>query len=340
MERSTQRVLVTGGAGFIGSELVRQLRSRVGEVVIVDNLVNGRRANVEDVLDERVRLVVADIRDRERMQELMRGVDMVFHLACLGVRHSIYAPQENHEVNATATLQLLDAARAAGVERFVYVSSSEVYGTAKQVPMTEDHPTCPHTVYGASKLAGDCYTRAFHQTYRYPVVIVRPFNAYGPRCHHEGDSGEVIPKFLLRCLAGRPMIIFGDGQQTRDFSYVSDTAAGIIAAGFAEKTLGQTINLGSNREASINDLAAEVAQAVGCPGAPVEHDAPRPGDVRRLYADASRARELLGFEPCVSLREGLGRLKEWYLQSGRPPEELLEEERVRNWEVESGSGNV
>jgi UDP-glucose 4-epimerase len=213
------RILITGGAGFIGSELIRQLAARGDRVVAVDNLVNGRRENLEGLIPDRVELVVADIRDRDWMAELMRGVDLVFHLACLGVRHSIHAPDENHEVNATATLGLLEAARAAGAGRFIYVSSSEVYGTARRVPMTEDHPTFPMTVYGASKLAGECYTRAFYETYGYPTVVVRPFNAFGPRCHHEGDCGEVIPRFLLRCLAGRPMIVFGDGTQTRAISH-------------------------------------------------------------------------------------------------------------------------
>ena len=224
-------VLVTGGAGFIGSELVRQLASRGERVVAVDNLVNGKRENVEPVLSEGVRLLVADIRDLEALKPHLPEVRIVYHLACLGVRHSVHSPQENHEVNGTATLRLLGACREAGVDKFVYVSSSEVYGTAKWAPMTEDHPAFPCTVYGASKLAGECYARAYHRTYGYPTVVVRPFNTYGPRSHHEGDSGEVIPKFLLRTLVGRPMVVFGDGTQTRDFTFVSDTAAGIILAG-------------------------------------------------------------------------------------------------------------
>ena len=326
------RYLVTGGAGFIGSELTRQLAAQDTHVTIVDNLVNGKRENVQDVLSDRVELVVADVRDDRRMAELMGGVDVVFHLACLGVRHSIHSPHENHEVNATATLRLLSAARAAGVNRFVYVSSSEVYGTARWVPMDEDHPTSPMTVYGAGKLAGECYTRAFFRTYRYPTVVLRPFNTYGPRCHHEGDCGEVIPRFMLRCLADQPMVVFGDGTQTRDFTYVSDIARGIILAGRVEEAVGQTINLGSGDEITVNQLAHEVADVVGRPDAIILHDDPRPGDVLRLYADTSLAEQMLGFEPRVPMCEGLTRLKDWYLAQPYAPAELLEREILYNWQ--------
>ena len=161
--------------------------------------------------------------------------------------------------------------------------------------------------------------------------MVRPFNSYGPRCHHEGDSGEVIPKFLLRCMAGKPMMVFGDGTQTRDFTFVSDTARGILLAGFSDEAVGRTVNLGQGSEISINELAAEVAAVVGCPNGTVEHVEQRPGDVLRLYADAGRARELLGFSPQVSLREGLARLKAWYEGLGQTPEVLLKNEVVQNW---------
>jgi UDP-glucose 4-epimerase len=331
MARMTRRVLVTGGAGFIGSELVRQLVCEPVEVVVVDNLVNGRRENLEGVLGDQVRLVIGDVRDTDLMKRLVAGVDIVFHLACLGVRHSIHAPEENHEVNATATLRLLTTAKSAGVGRFVYVSSSEVYGTALWAPMTEQHPTIPMTVYGASKLAGECYTRAFHRTYGYPVVIVRPFNAYGPRSHHEGDSGEVIPKFLLRCMSGLPLIVFGDGSQTRDLSYVSDTARGILLAGFSDESVGETLNIGSGSELSIKELALQVMHTVGRADGGIVHDDPRPGDVLRLFSDTAKARRLLAFEPQVPLREGLNRLREWYLSLEQPPETLLKQEIVHNW---------
>ena len=327
--------MVTGGAGFIGSELVRQLAEDTSKILIVDNLTNGKRENLEDVLGERVELHVEDIRDVARIDTLMGDVDLVYHLACLGVRHSIHAPHENHDVNATATLGLLDLAKKHGVERFVYVSSSEVYGTARWTPMTEEHPTFPMTVYGAGKLAGECYARAYRHTYDYPAVVVRPFNSFGPRCHHEGDSGEVIPKFMLRCLAGKPMMIFGDGSQTRDFTFVEDTARGILLAGFSEDAVGQTINLGQGKEISITDLAGEVSTVVGRSEADVVHMDARPGDVMRLYADSTRADSLLGFSPEVSLAEGLERLMNWYTDSGRSPEEMLRDEVVQNWELES-----
>lgn len=326
------RSLVTGGAGFIGSELVRQLAAHSTKTAVVDNLRNGKRENLDGLPRERVELVVTDIRDSERMASLMRGVDVVFHLACLGVRHSIHSPAENHEVNATATLDLLDLARNTGVKRFVYVSSSEVYGTARWAPMTEDHPTFPLTVYGASKLAGECYARAYHSTYGYPTVVVRPFNAYGPRSHHEGDSGEVIPKFVLRAMAGCPLVVFGDGTQTRDFTYVEDTARGILCCGLSGDAVGNTINLGSGREIAIRDLAEKVIEVVGATNSRIIREMPRPGDVMRLYADSTRARKLLGFEPKVTLHDGLARLKTWYAQLDESPGKLLEEEIVRNWE--------
>jgi UDP-glucose 4-epimerase len=337
MGRNRSSVVVTGGAGFIGSELVRQLAERGEQVMVVDNLVNGKRENLAGVLSPHVKLMVTDIRDLDTLRPILRDAKTVYHLACLGVRHSVHSPHENHEVNATATLQLLEEAKKADVPRFVYVSTSEVYGGVRWAPtirweqMTEDHPAFPCTVYGGSKLAGECYARAYYRTYGYPTVVVRPFNTYGPRSHHEGDSGEVIPKFLLRCLAGRPMVVFGDGMQSRDFTYVSDTARGILLAGDHPMAIGETINVGSGSEVTINDLAKLVAIEAGRPDAVVEHDRARPGDVNRLVADVARARTLLGYEPRVSLAEGLQRLLNWYQAQHKTPEELLEQEILHNW---------
>lgn len=326
------RFLVTGGAGFIGSELVRQLAARGARVQVVDNLVNGRRENLDGVLGGNVELIVGDIRDLALMSSLLRDVDIVLHLACLGVRHSIHSPIENEEVNAKGTLGLLDISRKTNVQRFVYISTSEVYGMVTTVPVSEEHPTWPMTVYGASKLAGEAHTRAFWHEFQFPTVVLRPFNAYGPRSHHEGDCGEVIPRFMLRCLAGKPMVIFGDGKQTRDFTFVSDTAAGILAAGLSDKAVGQTINLGSGKEITVSRLAAMIAEVMGRPDAEIHYAERRPGDVLRLLSDSSKAQEFFGFKTTVSFRDGLACLRDWYASQNKSVEQLLQEEVLFNWE--------
>ncbi|MEO6785195.1 MAG: NAD-dependent epimerase/dehydratase family protein [Chthoniobacteraceae bacterium] len=330
------KVVVTGGAGFIGSELTRQLCEARAEVCVLDNLVNGSEENLAAIAESaapRPRLIRGDVRDAAALCDVLRGCDVVFHLACLGVRHSLLLPLENHDVNATGTLRVLEAAHAAGVRRFVHVSTSEVYGSAQTVPMTEDHPTRPSTVYGASKLAGESYARAFFATHGLPVTVVRPFNAFGPRCHHEGDRGEVIPRFLLRTLAGRELVIFGDGAQTRDFTFVEDTARGILLAACADAAIGGTFNLGSGRETAIREVAEAVARALDLPPPAIRHTAPRPGDVRRLIADSTLAARVLDYAPRVTFDDGLRQLAAWYRRCGGPPEKRLESEIERSWEA-------
>lgn len=330
-----RRVLVTGAAGFIGSSLARVLISSGADLIAYDNLATGFAANLESCASEgyaALDFVHGDIRDWEKLRRILQGVDIVFNLACLGVRHSLHSPHENHQVNASGTLSVLTEARAANVQRVVHVSSSEVYGTAKWVPMTEDHPTDPHTVYGGSKLAGECYARAFHRCYGMDVVVVRPFNAYGPRSHFEGDSGEVIPRFILQALTGRPLTIFGDGTQTRDLTHVYDTAAAIATAGVAEAVAGLTLNVGSDKELTINELADLISRAVDR-GVRVEHGDPRPGDVLRLFADSSRAGEKLQYSPSVSFESGLGDLAARFESLGEARlHELAANMRMRNWE--------
>jgi UDP-glucose 4-epimerase len=333
IDLAKSRVLVTGGAGFIGNEVTRQLIAAGAAVTVVDNFRNGKRENLADIQSNRLKVEAADIRDRDAMATAMKGQDLVLHLACLGVRHSIHAPLENHEVNATATLNLLELARTAGVKRFANVSSSEIYGTARTVPMTEEHPQYPMTVYGAAKLAGERYTDAYWKTYGYPTTVIRPFNAFGPRSHHEGDSGEVIPKFMLRAMAGKPLIVHGDGLQSRDFTFVADTARGIIAAGTHPATIGETINLGSGKDVTIKALAELIARALPGRNINVEYGPDRPGDVRRLLADSGKAERLIGFKAETSLQRGLELLRDWYLASGKDPEELLADEQTVNWKA-------
>jgi UDP-glucose 4-epimerase len=328
-----KRILVTGGAGFIGNEVARQLAAGGARVTVLDNLVNGKRENLADVPTAQCRLQVGDIRDLDVLTKAIEGQDAIIHMACLGVRHSIHAPVENHDVNATATLKLLELAKQRGIARFTYISSSEVYGTAQTAPMTEQHPCWPMTVYGSAKLAGERYTDAFWRTYRYPTTVVRPFNAFGPRSHHEGDSGEVIPKFLLRALSGKPLMVHGNGEQTRDFTYVADTAAGIIACALSDDTIGETINLGSGAEVTINALAELVRKVTGRNQVTVEHGPDRPGDVRRLIADIAKAQRLISFKTSVSLEAGLTKLLDWYRSLDVSAEQLLADEQPINWAV-------
>jgi UDP-glucose 4-epimerase len=324
--------LVVGGAGFIGSALVRRLAAE-GPVRVLDDLSTGHAANIDGV--DGVDFVEASLLDDAVARSAMRDASRVYHLATLGVRHSIHDPVANHEVNATGTLRLLEIARELGTARFVYVSTSEVYGTAETVPMYEDHPTRPHTVYGGAKLAGEAYTRAYHTTYGLPTVVIRPFNAYGPRSHHEGDSGEVIPKFVVRAKNGLAPLIFGDGRQTRDFTFVEDTARGIAAAGWSDAAVGETINLGSGREIPVRELADLVTAAAGRPDLEPEYHPDRPGDVRRLLGDSTRAAELLGWKPEVSLREGLQRLLTWHDEQGTDWAAALREDVSYNWKPEN-----
>lgn len=334
-------ILVTGGAGFIGSHLVDRLLGEedLASLRVLDDLVNGSRSNLEHHDgDPRLTLQVGDITVPADVAAAVDGVDVVFHLACLGVRHSLHAPIRNHEVNASGTLSLLEAARIACVHRFVHVSSSEVFGTAQYAPMDERHPTWPETVYGASKLAGEAYARAYYRTHGMPVVVARPFNTYGPRSHFEGDSGEVIPRTIVRVLCGLPALVFGDGEQTRDFMHVSDTAAGLAALGKSETAIGQTVNLGSGSEVSINDLALVVAEATGRPHLLAEHLDARPGDVRRLLVDDALMRELTGFAPRKPFADGVAELVHWFRTRPESPEQMLARIEDRNWLVPIAPG--
>lgn len=326
-------VVVTGGAGFIGSHLVDELLARgASRVRVVDNLENGTRENLQAALtDDRTDLLVADIRDAAAMRAATAEADVVFHLACLGVRHSLRKPFVNHEVNATGTLTLLEAAREADVARFVHVSTSEVFGTARHVPMDEEHPTWPETVYGGSKLAGEAYARAYHRTHGFPVVVVRPFNTYGPRSHYAGDSGEVLPRTVVRMLGGQRPVVFGDGEQTRDFMYVADTARAIAMLGTVAGIEGETFNLGTGSEVSLNQIIEVVGKATGRQDLPAVHLDARPGDVRRLHGSPDKLRRLTGFEAEVEFQHGVAELVAWFRTRPEPRETMLARIADRNW---------
>ena len=327
-----KKVLVTGGAGFIGSHLVDALITEAGHVRVFDNLSNGKKENFHHHNGSNLfEFMLGDVTDPCGVSKAMAGIDVVFHLATLGVRHSIKHPFENHRVNAEGTLLVLREAYKADVKKFVYCSSSEVYGTAEYVPMPENHPTYPCTVYGASKLAGEAYTRAYYKTYGLNTIIIRPFNTYGPRSHHEGDAGEMIPKSIVRSLAGKPILIFGDGSQTRDFTFVEDIASGLIAASKCDVLVGETLNIGSNFEISMRDIAEIIKKKIGY-SLKVEFTRERPGDVLRLYADSSRFCKITNWKPKIALEEGLAKTIDWFKSRQEGIQYLIGQEKGINWE--------
>jgi UDP-glucose 4-epimerase len=328
----TSRVLVTGGAGFIGSHLVDYLIAQGHAVNVLDDFSTGTRDNLEGADDTGLlRTVAGSVLDTADVRAALRDCDVVYHLAVKSVRHSLGHPIENHAVNASGTLNVLEMSRQAGVRRFVYCSSSEVYGNAPDSIMREDTTLCcPVTVYGGSKLAGEHYTSAYYRTYGLPTVIVRPFNAYGPRSHTHGESGEVIPRFFARLLRGLPPLVFGDGQQTRDFTYVSDSAGGIARAAQVDSAIGQIINIARGEPVAIAELAQLIAHIVGSPFGAMFAEA-RPGDVRALWGDVSRCRDLLGFSAQVGLHEGLLRYFAWLRGEVRRNPGILADVSERNW---------
>ena len=326
-------VLITGGAGFIGSHLAEHLAGAGVRVVVLDNFRNGRRENLRFPGAERIEVIEGDIVDPATCQRALRGVDTVYHLACLGVRHSLHSPVENHQVNAFGTLNLLEAARAARVRRFLYVSTSEIYGRAREFPITENCTPWPLTVYGSSKLAGEHYARSYFECYQLPVVCVRPFNNYGPRSHFEGDSGEVIPRFILRALAGQPPVIFGDGGHTRDFLYVKDCAETLARIAACDALVGEVVNLGFGEEIRIDTLARTVLEAMGRADLQPVFEAPRPADVPKLWVDTSKLKKTIGFKPRTTLREGIDRTLEYFQKLYRENPAALGQIKLKNWEA-------
>ncbi len=327
-------VLVTGGAGFIGSHLVDHLIAAGHAVTVLDDFSTGTRDNLALAEQSgRLRVVEGSVLDRRAIDTAMRGCDCVFHLAVQCVRRSLGRPIDNHEINATGTLLVLDEARRQQIRRFIYCSSSEVYGNCGDEWLSEEGSHCkPVTVYGAAKLAGEYYTSAYHQTYGLATVIVRPFNSYGPREHSQGDLAEVIPRFVIRVLNGQAPIIFGDGTNGRDFTYVTDTAHGIALAAHCDAAVGRIINFAYGRMVTIREVAHAVARACGRPDIEPLFIEPRPGDVTALQADTARARDMLGFTASIDFAEGLRRYVEWFLRRHPDPAQLLEPE-VRNWHL-------
>jgi nucleoside-diphosphate-sugar epimerase len=307
-----RRHLVTGGAGFIGSHVVEALLARGEAVRVLDDLSTGRRENLGG-LSDRVEVVEGDLRDPGVVAAAMRGVANVFHLgARTSVPRSIEDPSGTHAVNATGTLNVLIAARDAGVGRVVLSSSSSVYGNTPELPKREDMPARPLSVYAVSKLVGEAYASVFNRLHGVRTFCLRYFNVYGPRQDPASPYAAVVPRFMAAVREGRPMIVNGDGTQTRDFTFVTDVVAANLACVDApDAAAGSVYNVAGGRRISVRELAERVAALAGRPPEMTFTPA-RAGDVRDSLADLGRSQELLGWRPQVGLDEGLERTWAWH----------------------------
>jgi len=308
------KILITGGAGFIGSHLCEKYTIEGHTVLCLDNFMNSNLGNIRGLLNYRnFKLINGDVRDFDLLEKIVRDVDVVIHLAAqIHVDRSILEPKLTYDVNIFGTLNILELARRYDISKVIYTSTSEVYGSAQYVPMDENHPLdAPHP-YGASKVAADRMCSAYIQTYGVNVCVMRPFNTFGPRQKDTGYGG-VISIFVKRSLNGAPPIIYGDGMQTRDYTYVKDLIRAYDLILNYKKQIREPINFGTEIEIRIIDLARKIIELCGNNGRikPV-HVAPRPGEVRRLIADYSKAKKLLGWEPKYTFEKGLIEFIKWY----------------------------
>jgi len=305
------KILVTGGAGFIGSHLAQALVADGHRLRVLDDLSGGRRENLADVRED-VELLRGNCADMETARRAARGVEVVYHQAAVpSVARSVDDPALSHRANATATLTMLVAARDAGVRRFVYAGSSSVYGDTPQLPKSEDMAPRPRSPYAVGKLMGEHYLRIFHELYEMETLTLRYFNVYGPRQSASSPYSGVISLFVTALLAGRRPVLYGNGEQSRDFTYVEDVVQGNLRALRARGLAGQHVNVATGHRVTLRELLRTIARELGVP-ARAERKPPRKGDVRHSLADISAARRLLGYRPRVDLETGLRHTVQWY----------------------------
>ncbi|MER3501087.1 MAG: LPS biosynthesis protein WbpP [Candidatus Fervidibacterota bacterium] len=305
-------VLVTGGAGFIGSHLVERLVQLGAKVRVLDDFSTGKRGNIAHLL-ERVELVEGSLTDAATVRQVVQGVDFVFHQGALpSVVRSVEDPLTTHQVNATGTLFLLLSAREGKVKRVVFASSSSVYGDTPTLPKREDMPPMLKSPYALSKLVGEHLCRLFWQLYGLETVSLRYFNIFGPRQDPTSQYAAVIPRFVTALLKGEPPTIYGDGEQTRDFTFVENCVQANLLAATVEGVAGEVFNVGAGRQTSVNELFRLIRSLIGADHIEPIYAPPRQGDVRHSLADITKARQKLGYQPTISLQEGLARTIEWF----------------------------
>jgi nucleoside-diphosphate-sugar epimerase len=308
---SSSTVLVTGGGGFIGSNLVERLVRDGHRVRVLDNFATGRRENLSPVLED-VELIEGDIQSYERVHTAVRGCELVLHQAALpSVPRSIQDPLTSNASNVTGTLNVLLAARDEGVRRVVFASSSSVYGANRELPKREQMAAFPIAPYGVAKLAAENYCRAFHQVYGLETVALRYFNVFGPRQDPLSEYAAVIPRFITAFLERERPVVYGDGEQSRDFSYIDNVVEANLLACDSEGVGGLTFNVACGERITLNRLLDELREMTGS-SIEAEYQPARPGDVPHSLADVSSAREHLSYEPLVGFREGLSRTFDYF----------------------------
>jgi len=313
MASEYSRAIVTGGAGFIGSHIVDRLLKEGYEVTVIDNLSAGKSENlVHHQNNKEFHFIQGDIRDFDLVKEALKGIDAVFHeAAVVSVPLSVKDPIGTNDVNVGGTLNILKACLDSKLKRFIYGSSTAIYGDTEKLPIREDSVPQPISPYGASKLAAESYANAFYRAYGLETVCLRYFNVYGPRQAYSPYSGA-ITIFINRLLSDQSLTIYGDGEQTRDFTNIQDIVEANMLALERKNATGQVFNIANGVATTINQLAKLLQEVTGKTELKVVRANPRPGDIRHNYADISKARKILGYEPKISLKDGLTQLVKWW----------------------------
>jgi len=313
MNYKDKRILVTGGAGFIGSEVVSQLLKKNASVTVLDNFSSGKRQYLKND-KKNLKIIKGDITDEKIVSKSVKDQEYVIHLAALPfIPDSFYYPADFFNVNTTGSVNLLwKSIQSKTVSRFIHISTSEVYGSAQHVPMDENHSTAPHSTYAVSKLAGDRVAFTLHKENGFPVVIIRPFNSYGPQY----TQPYIIPEIMNQLLNGNKELMLGNVDATRDFTYVSDTANAIIRSLDSKKAIGEIINVGSNNEISIRDLAFKISK-IAKKKIKIRYDESRerPYDVNRLVCNNDKAQKSLNWKPTITMDQGLKKLFQWAVKN-------------------------
>ncbi len=303
--------LVTGGAGFIGSNIVRKLLERGEKVRVLDDFSTGKRENVKDL--GAAEIIEGSLVDRDCVEQAVNGAEYILHQGAIpSVPRSVEEPVKSNEANVTGTLLLLEAAKNSGVKKFVFAASSSAYGDTEVLPKVEDMAADPLSPYAVNKYTGELYVKVFAAIYGLPAVSLRYFNIFGPYQDPASEYAAVIPRFIISMLKGEAPVIFGDGEQSRDFTYIDNAVQANLLACHADRVgRGEVINVACGERYSLNELVRALNEIMGTAIEPL-HEKPRPGDVKHSLADIRRARELLGYEVQAGFREGLKRTVQWF----------------------------